>query len=245
MSSRFKEFLSETFLSTDKNRIDQVLDILVFVQNDFPPPSKIFDAIFLHARSYEDAGDWDLFALAAKMIKRGKAKFVVLLDSEGQAFGKKEPRQAYPGKQEYMNKLVARGVPIEKIVLTDPSPDNTGFNTKKEGEAFLELAIKKGWQSALDLNQPHGVARSMLGLIRSMQNMRSDLAIWPIYPYALDWNKEVRGSQGSASEPRRGQVEAEVRRIIAYQDRGDLATLGDYMDYCEHRSQLIAQMEQS
>lgn len=202
--------------------------------SDFPP--KPVDAIFFHGRSYFDAGKRDLFQMAVDMINDGKSKYIVMLDSEGQQVGSTIPKVSYPGKTLWTDRLVGMGVGIEKILYSPPLGDNTGFNTKTEGNSFMELSKEKGFKTAVILAQPHQIVRAMLGYVRSMiDQFDQHFDLWCAHPQSTDWQKKVKGSQGMELKPRSKHIEDEIKRIFAYQAKGDLASFSELFQYLDKR----------
>lgn len=193
-------------------------------KHELPHP---VDALFLHGRSYYDHDG--LFEIISDFYQKGKIKFVVLPDSEGERFGGNRPREASPGKTVYIATLEYYGIPREHILIAGHA-----YHTKAENDAFLKLAKEKGWESVAVLTQAYQILRTMLGLIRTMQTQEYWVRAHPIVPEQTDWEKLVRGSQGMELKPRKEHIFDERKRIPIYQAKSDLASFEELFNYLAH-----------
>lgn len=186
------------------------------------------DAIFLHGRA---AGDTDgLFELASQLVKTERADRIVITGTEGDALDPVAPR-AWAGKTAWTEALVALGVPVDKIVYSEPA-----YHTRQESDVYVDMARQEGWGNAIVLSQPHQALRAILGTLMSVRNAGDyPLRVYSGFPPNTDWDKIVYGSQGQNPMPRRDHCALEMQRVIAYQEKGDLVSLKDYLEYKKMR----------
>ena len=195
-------------------------------------PTKPVDAVFFHNRSYGD--DTNLLSLAARFITKGRARFVVVTNNEGERFGSDIPYEANPGKTYYINSLRERGVPQEAIVV----PDQMAFHTRQENDAFIKVSRERRWASGAILTQPHQLLRTLLGAVQAMNQLDYFMKIYAIAPNTTPWYEVVKGSQGAEEKEREQHIEDELRRITLYQSTEELSTLDELFNYLRQREQL-------
>jgi len=183
-------------------------------------PREPVDAIFFHARAQED--DDGLFALSARLINSGLARFVAINGFDGLANA--------PGKEHYIINLIKAGVESSKIFISDPAS-----NTKEENNAFLELSKENKWKSAVIISQPHQILRCFLGAVASMKQEDYELRLHAAYPQSTSWLKHVFGSQGVENKERFEHVSDELDRIPRYQEKSDLCHFEDFFEYIRNR----------
>ena len=190
-------------------------------------PSEQVDALFFHGRSHGD--DDGLFEIAAEFYRHGTR--IVLNGSDGERRGGITPGEAWPGKAPWTERLKALGV--TDIVYSEPA-----FDSKQENEAFLDLAMNRGWKSGAILTQPHQAVRAFLGMVKSMADHGYWMRVYAVSPKSTLWWKPVYGSQGAAEILRFGHIEEEFNRIRPYQQKGDLACFAILFDYLQRRSEI-------
>jgi hypothetical protein len=189
-------------------------------------PTEPVEALFFHGRSYGD--DDGLFEIAADLSKNGIADCVVVNGSNGERVGSTVPREAWPGKDEYTERLKSLGV--ENIVYSAPA-----FTTRHENDVFLNLAFEKSWTKVCVLCQPHQALRTMLGFVKAMIERDHFLRIYTVTPESTSWSRMVHGSQGAKHLTRFEHIEEEWRRIensSQYRREGvNLATFEELLGY--------------
>lgn len=199
------------------------------------PPGPV-DAVFFFGRSYFDAGKQDIFTVAADFIKQNKAKYLLLVDSEGERAGETIPHVANPGKSLWTDRLVRLGVDKDRILYSPHLvPGERGFNTKTEAEAFLQTSAENGFKTAAVLTQPHQIVRAMLSVVKTIHQKGLPMDVWCMVPQSIDWNKRVKGSQGMARKPRVEHIGYEIERIFRYQAAGDIASFDELFAYLTRR----------
>lgn len=219
--------------AAEKQHLIDLTRAAVVLLSDYPPQP--VDAIFLHGRSFFDAGKKDFFKAVVELIQKGGAKYIVTPDSEGERVGGTTPRMAYPGMSLWTDRLVKLGVKHEQIIYSPHLKGERGFNTRTESDAFLETSRQRGFRSAIVLTQAHQLVRAMLGTIRAINETDSPIRVWGMFPQYTDWNKRVKGSQGNELKKRFEHIEDEIKRISAYQAKGDLASFAELFDYLAKR----------
>lgn len=199
----------------------------IMLLNNLPP--KPVDGLFFYGRSFGD--ETGLFELAADLYKDLRVGKIAIVNSMGEKLGSKIPFEAHIGKDEFRRRLVDLGVPTEDIVV----PDQTGYHTRQETDAFLQLARQRGWKSAVAISQPHQVLRAMLGTVRAMDQLGHKMEIYTAHPKNTNWHEVVKGSQGAESKRRIDHISDELKRIPDYQSKGDLASFEELFSYLEDR----------
>ena len=192
-------------------------------------PPKTIDVIFFHDRSYGDFTN--LFQMAASMYKSGIARFIATPNTDGARFGRNIPREASPGKEWVTRQLLALHLPIESIIR----PDMPSHHTWEENNAFLQLARERKWRSAAILTQPHQLLRTMLGMVKAMDNTGYLMEVYTATPIYTPWYEITRVNQGEEEKMRVENIDDELIRIPQYQEKGDLASLEELSAYLEAR----------
>ncbi len=190
----------------------------------------------MHGRSYFDAGKEDIFRVAVDYINQGRARYVLLADSEGERVGEATPRVAYPGKSLWTDRLVKMGMDRKHIIYSPHLvPGEHGFNTTTEAHAFLNTCVERGFKTGVVLTQPHQIVRAMLGAVKRIQEQELPIDLWTTVPQSVDWNKKVKGSQGMEMKPRIEHISDEIDRIFKYQEKGDIASFDELFTYLGKR----------
>lgn len=210
----------------------ELFQATVVLLSDYP--KRPVDALFFFGRSWFDAGKGDLFLLASDLYRAGMIKNIVIPGTEGERFGETVPHQANPGRTLWTSRLVRMEIPPEVI-----HHSKAGYHTKAEGDAFLEMAQKEGWRSAVSLTHPHQAVRAMLGLVRTINIQELNFDVYAVAPQTTNWGKRVKGSQGLERKSRFEHIEGEFERIIRYQEKGDLASFQELFAYLEQRNARI------
>lgn len=195
-------------------------------------PADPVNSLFLHNRSYGD--DTGLLEIAREMILGGRTKFVALPNNEGERYGSTIAYEANPGKTEYIRRLLALGIPEDRIVITDLPASNT----REENTAFIHLSRKRKWRLAAILTQPHQLLRTMLGAVQAIDQSGYKMSLYAIAPSSTDWQQIVKGSQGTEEKPREQHIKDEFNRIMLRQSTGELATFADLFAYWNQRGSL-------
>lgn len=230
MGNEYKIWMPDGVSDPERETIKEYQRALSIALND--PPTEPVDAVFLHPLSHGD--DNEMFPLAAKLLKSGRARFVVINGSEGQAIGDPTHGKAWAGREEYIRRLKEVGVNQEdQIIVAGP-----GLHTRENNDVFLNVAKEKKWKTAVTLNQPQQVLRATLGQIRTMERYPYWMRLYSIFPEPWD-AKKVFGSQGAEEVWRHKLLGDEYNRIKTYQAKGDLATFEEFFAYIKKRPKII------
>lgn len=97
---------------------------------------------------------------------------------------------------------------------------------------FLTLAVAEGWSRTLGVTQQPHAPRAMLGTVELLKDRQlTNLVVAPVWSFIYDCSRECYGSQRSGPLPRFQWIDEEIDRILSYQQRGDLATLDELLEY--------------
>ncbi|QQR78226.1 MAG: hypothetical protein IPJ68_04040 [Candidatus Moraniibacteriota bacterium] len=185
--------------------IDDLYRATIMVLSD--RPHETVDAAFYHARS---RGDELHEFVATLFLKEHVMEKVVINGSDGRHKEMNDPGAVWLGANAWASSLRMRGVSSRIILHTPPA-----YDTREESLAFITLAQKKGWKSAVIVSQPHQVLRAMLNAVAAMQELGYTMRIYAVAPSSVAWEKLVYGSQGEECLPLSEHILPERNRIIS------------------------------
>lgn len=165
--------------------------------------------------------------LAAMLVRESVVNHIALNGFDGRRMGGTVPGEASEGRNYYHDRLVNEGGVVSKRIY-DTQP---AFNTREENDAFLQLAIECGWDSAIIVAWPHQLLRAMLGLLAAMKQRQHRLNVFTSFPKDVSWDAQVAGSQSANHQTRFDEIAVELERIERYQAKGDMATFPELFDY--------------
>ncbi len=172
-------------------------------------PQTPVDAIVVHSRSHGRDGD-GLLELVGECIPRLES-VVVINGGDGKSL--KDPNhKAWPGKEEYLQRLAELGISREKIILSE-----SASHTREESEMFARAIKEKGWNRVAVANHGHCLLRAMLGWLSEIEKLKLTVKLFPVAPTSLNWRIQVHGQQGSKPAQRLIQCRGELERILQYQ----------------------------
>jgi len=197
-------------------------------------PQRRVDAVLFFSRSPEDS--LDIVDVAAQLIIDKKASYLLLADQDGEKWKGKKKFKANPGKDYYIKQLQEKGVDLKKIILCPP-PDSKvrGLHTKLEGESLINKAILKNFGSGVVIAHAHQLLRISLGVIKTLGEKDYNFSFWHAFPGSTNWEEKVGGSQGMAPMPRKKHILEETKRVLIYQQKGDIASFQEFLEYMEKR----------
>lgn len=195
----------------------------------WPRPTRPRPVAFVFSRcpgnwEHEPPANEGLLHLAAEIFHAGLVPLVAI---PGTGAERGPETTTYQGCTVWRRALEELGVPRDAIVLVP----GDGAHTRTEGDDFVRLARERGWSEALILMNPHETLRVMLGLLVSFRLFGHAMHATPVTPATTDWNRVVYGSQGALALPRAHHILEEARRVLAYQAKGDLASLDELDRY--------------
>ncbi len=229
LAQEITEKVTEEFL----RRMPELLHELVlpYVQattillNDRKPAFGAHIAL-LHARSFGDEGE--VLDHAARLHLSENHPFILVNGSDGE--GVEPGKQAWAGRQKWVEELTHRGVTLMGMFESPPA-----LHTKAENDVFLEYCKEHQYQPAYVVTQPHQIVRTMLGFVRSMRDKNFWMNMYASVPLGIAWWQEAYGPQGEKKLTRFDHMWEELRRIPQYQAKGDLATFEELFDYLKKR----------
>lgn len=195
-------------------------------------PTEPCDILYFFGRSYFDAPKHGFYQIGVDLYNQGVVKKIIVPGTEGERFGETTSGMAHPGKTFMKKRLVRMGVADKNVVFSKP-----GFNTKEEGDAFLDYSTQNNLYRVISLTNPHQIVRAMLGLVRTINNNHSSIDVYAAVPDPnhFDWGRMVKGSQGQKFEPVFKHFYEELSRISLYQQKGDLASFEELFNYLNTR----------
>jgi len=215
---------------------ETLLKTALIVMSDVVPPS-VRTAI-IPGRSYGDIEP--ILDYVAVLYRRGELDQIILPGVDGQTFNGVEKYKANAGMSAWARHLDMLQVDVNGAV----SFSGVGYNTKAETDAQLQFLsdyrglawVKEAREKGVRLiAHPQQLARGMLGVVKQMNQTGDLLKVYPNYPVQTDWEAVIRGPQGAEAKPRSSNVQDEFKRIVPYQDKGDLASYGELLDYYRWR----------
>lgn len=210
------------------NKLFEIIKATTMVLGDFPPQP--VDVVFLFSKSFEDTPA--LIQLSADIISNRISKRILLANQNGEKWKQAVKYEANPGKEYYIHELAKRGISKEKIILcSNPNKVHVGFNTREESDAFLMKSFKSGYKTAVLVTQPHQMLRAVLGTLKTIIDKKYNINLWCAVPNHVDWFKKAGGSQGLEVKPRIDHILDEAKRIIKYQEKGDLSSFTEFFKY--------------
>lgn len=155
---------------------------------------------------------------AANLYREGYAPLIAIVGGD--------TRREYGSflSHELKEKLIEVGIPESAIYMEETSP-----NTKAEADRMMVLAKERGWKSILIVTSPHHQYRTFLTFLKSMNVVGLDLALRNS-PAPLSWTEENPWGR------RIDLLEGEWERIRTYQEKGDVASYEEGIDFLEKQS---------
>ncbi len=196
-------------------------------------PAKPCDILYFFGRSYFDAPKETFYGLAVNLYQQEMVKKIIVPGTEGERLGETTPGMAHPGKTLMKRRLVGMGVTEEDVVFSNP-----GYQTKQEGDAFLEYSMENNLYRTIAFTNPHQIVRAMLGLVKTINGKNLPVEVYAAVPdpHKFDWGRMVKGSQGQKLEPVFKHFYEELSRISRYQQKGDLASFEELFEYVDIRN---------
>lgn len=188
-------------------------------------PSGGVDVLCYHGRSFGDENP--ILATVAKIVKSGKACYVIIPGNNGERVGEEEKQLANVGKEEIIKRLCGLGIKPETMLFSD----SNALHTRAETAAFFSLIVSHGFTKIGVIAHPHQLLRIMLGTVNELNRLGIYLPVYSTHPTRTNWEEVVFGSQGKENKPRREHVLDEMARIPRYQHKGDLATFAELTNY--------------
>ena len=164
---------------------------------------------------------------AAKLILEDKLAEKILVVKSG-------PVSGYPGFSTWRSELGKLGIQSNRIVGVELRKNNS-LNTLIESEAIINYAAQKEYHSLYVVSSPFHQLRAFMTLVTVALRYYPDLRIFSYTGIPLPWLDRVVHSQGTLSGIRKDLIKAEFDRIEKYQQKGDLASEREIIEYLNRR----------
>jgi hypothetical protein len=189
-------------------------------------PNHPVDALFLFGQT-EDNQD-AAFAAAKLLLQDNVTAKVLFLGTESMS--------GYPGGANWQKELKAIGIPVAAIELIQPVPANTDIlHTGIEATAMVKHAQAKEYKSVIVTAAPFQQPRAVMAAVTAALRFYPELQIYSLPGKPLPWQQTAVHSQGKTESTRAGLIAGEMKRISKYSKQGDLATVGEVLDYLNRR----------
>ncbi|OGH63031.1 MAG: hypothetical protein A2848_02665, partial [Candidatus Magasanikbacteria bacterium RIFCSPHIGHO2_01_FULL_50_8] len=159
-----------------------------------------------------------LFERAAELFHAGAVRYIAITGSKGERFGGTIPGECWAGGAVWRERLVARGIPDEKILTSRPS-----FHTRDDADGLCELAYEHQFTSGIIIAAPFHATRCMLSLIAAMHAQNYLMRVYVTTARGVDWFEPKLGPQSLESKSTAEHLLGEIERIETYQATGDVA----------------------
>lgn len=184
-------------------------------------PAKV-DAIYLSA---QPDGILKEHQIAQGVTLQERAPFIALCGGTG---------QGYRGFAEWAQALQESGISAERIIAV-PYADT--LNTHTEAVKLVAYAREHGWKQLVISSLPHHLTRVFLTTLYQIREQKSDLGLYAAPSQAIPWWKEVTHYQGEVKMIGHAFIDAEIERIARYQEKGDLCSAEEGLEYLQKRDQ--------
>lgn len=186
-----------------------------------PWPTHRLDAIYVFAQADGPLKDQRLQRLLEAISK--DAPRVALCAGKG---------QGYAGYEAWAKELVERGV-AEASLYAIPAPPV--IHTASEAQQLVHEAQKYGWKRIVLISSPHHQLRACMSVVAQIRNHGSNLAIYNLPGSVISWWEEVAHYQGEIRDTMYGFIEQEMQRIQQFQEKGDVASCEETLEYLHQR----------
>lgn len=184
----------------------------VFVQELHAQPLGNADIIFLAA-----GDDLSRVPYVAELFRAGRAPFIVMVSAD-----RRHEYGSTPAG-ELAERLIELGVPEQALIVQE-----NALNTKEESTNVVRLMKTKGWNSALLVTSPHHQYRLFLTFLKTMRDEGLALVLINA-PAPLSLTEETPYGR------REDLLPQEFERVTAYQQKGDLASYAEGLEYLQNK----------
>jgi uncharacterized SAM-binding protein YcdF (DUF218 family) len=171
-----------------------------------------------------------LFERAAELLRAGTVRYIAITGSKGERFGGTIPGECWAGGAAWRERLVAQGIPDEKILTSRPS-----FHTRDDADGLCELAREHQFTSGIIIAAPFHATRCMLSMIAAMDHINHHLRVHMTTARGVNWFEQRLGPQSLSSKSTKEHLLGEIERIEKYQSKGDVATFAQFFAYWQER----------
>lgn len=191
-------------------------------------PTQSVDGAYLSCATRDNQAS--VFPMAKLLLDQSLAAQTLILNA-GALSG-------YPGVDQCREALIKTGIPPHQIQFV-PLNAPTSLNTLIESQALIRFARKCAFKSLIVVSPPFHQLRAFMTAVTVALQEYPDLALYSCPGKPLPWLESAIHSQGILKAPRRQLIQEELARIRKYQDKNDIATCEDVIDYLAHRDRRI------
>jgi hypothetical protein len=151
---------------------------------------------------------------------------------------REKEKSGYPGFSEWTHQLHQLGITAEQIELVK-NDGASELNTLTESKALIRHARRKGYCSLYVVASPFQQLRAFMTAVTVSVREYPELLIYSYPGVSIPWTEEVTHSQGTLSAKRYELIRTELARIKKYQDKGDLASFEQVLNYLNRREKAL------
>ncbi|MDX5420535.1 MAG: YdcF family protein [Hymenobacteraceae bacterium] len=189
-------------------------------------PAKPLDGLFLFGQTEDNQAA--AFETASQLVQNKRIDKVFCLNTV--------PLSGYPGYAIWSKQLGLIGIGDDILEPVPPVPAGTQLlHTRIEAESMILHAKKQGYTHLVVTAAPFQQPRAFMTAVTLALQEYPELYLYSMPGKALPWQDEVTHSQGKVEDTRAGLIAGEIERINCYHKQGDLASVGDVLDYLNRR----------
>lgn len=109
------------------------------------------------------------------------------------------------------------------------------MNTLVDAKAMVRFAKLTNYKSIFIVTAPFHQLRAFMTAVTVVLREYPDLKLYSSVGYSLPWLENVMHSQGNTKDTRLNLIKRELERIEKYQQKGDLASIEEVLNYLNQR----------
>ena len=189
-------------------------------------PARPADALFLFGQTPDN--EQAVFAVAQEAVQRGLTDKVMCLGTQAMS--------GYPGYASWKAQFAARGIGEEVLEPVAPVPAGTQMlHTFIEAQSAIRHARQHKYSTLVVTAAAFQQPRAFMTAVTLALREYPGLYIYSLPGQPLPWQQEVTHSQWEVTGTRAGLIAGEMSRIKQYYAKGDLASVGEVLDYLNRR----------
>lgn len=192
-------------------------------------PKRTVDAAFLFGQTKDN--QQSVFGSAQHLLQQRHVRKIVIMHTDALS--------GYPGFESWRRALIRTGIQ-DTLIEGAPSPETTSLNTLIEARALVRHAELRGYNSLIVCASPFQQPRAFMTSVSVAMRAYPELEIYSQPGLALPWHEKATHSQGLTTGTRAALIAEELNRIERYQGQGDLASVGEVLDYLNKRSKRLS-----
>ncbi len=143
-------------------------------------------------------------------------------------------KSGYPGFEEWKHQLLQLGISMEQIERVKKE-GTSELNTLIESEALIRFSKQQRYGSIFVVAPPFHQLRAFMTAVTVSIREYPELLIYSYPGATMPWQEEVVHSQGTLIAKRLELIQKELERIEKYQEKGDLASFEQVLNYLNGR----------